>query len=334
MLPKVSILTPAYNCAHLIHRLLDSVLIQTYSNIEMFVIDDGSTDNTQQIIAVYKTRFNERGYQLEYVWQQNQGQSVAINNGLKLIQGEYLVWPDADDFYAEPDAIEALVQALDSAPEDVGLARSFQYLVDEDTLKIVGKYVASPAQRKTNLFEDCLFCQNGFWFTPGTFMVRTDKLFSVIPNREIFTAKEAGQNMQLLLPVLYNYNCITIEKYLYKVLFRPDSHSRIRTTCEESIYRDNIYLKTRISTLNNMKDFQNDKKDLLIKKLNDEYEMRAFRIVCSFGKHKEASKIYKSLKQKKSHLLTKKMTLIYYVSYVPFLISAYKYMVKVLKLRR
>ncbi|GHV89470.1 hypothetical protein AGMMS50267_18300 [Spirochaetia bacterium] len=109
-----------------------------------------------------------------------------------MIQGEYFVWPDADDFYAEPNAIEVLVQALDSAPEDVGLVRSFQYLVDEDTLEIVGKHAISPAQRKTNLFEDCLFSENGFWWTPGTFMVRTGKLFSVIPNREIFIAKEAG----------------------------------------------------------------------------------------------------------------------------------------------
>ena len=58
----VSLLTPCYNAGHLIHRLLDSVLNQTYPFIEMIVIDDGSTDNSEQVIRSYISRFEERGY--------------------------------------------------------------------------------------------------------------------------------------------------------------------------------------------------------------------------------------------------------------------------------
>ena len=58
----VNILTPAYNCASLITRLLDSVLEQTYPNIEMFVVDDGSTDDTANVVKSYINKFLDRGY--------------------------------------------------------------------------------------------------------------------------------------------------------------------------------------------------------------------------------------------------------------------------------
>jgi glycosyltransferase involved in cell wall biosynthesis len=97
----VSLLTPMYNTDKYIHRLLDSVLSQDYPSIEMIIIDDGSTDNSKDIVKSYIQPFAEKGYTLKYVYQENQGQSVAIKNGLQLISGEFLAWPDSDDFYAE-----------------------------------------------------------------------------------------------------------------------------------------------------------------------------------------------------------------------------------------
>ena len=95
--PLVYILTPSYNCGQYIYRLLNSVLTQTYPNIEMTVIDDGSTDNTKDIIISYQFKFAARCYKLNYVYQNNQGLSSTINNGLKLVHGDFLIWPDADD---------------------------------------------------------------------------------------------------------------------------------------------------------------------------------------------------------------------------------------------
>ena len=60
----VTIITPSYNSAHLIIRLLDSVLTQTYPNVEMFVIDDGSTDDTKDVVESYILAFQRRGYVL------------------------------------------------------------------------------------------------------------------------------------------------------------------------------------------------------------------------------------------------------------------------------
>ena len=135
----VSIITPCYNNASIIYRLLDSILNQSYPNIEMFVIDDGSTDNLSSIIRNYIAKFEKKGYSLTYIYQENQGQSVAINNGLKLIKGKYLVWPDSDDYYASDIAIESMVEILKNAKANIGAVRTLAYVRDEDTLKIKRK---------------------------------------------------------------------------------------------------------------------------------------------------------------------------------------------------
>ena len=223
----ISILTPSYNNGDIIHRLLDSILMQTYQKIEMFVIDDGSSDNTKEIVLKYIDKFSKRGIALNYIYQSNQGQSVAINKGLKLINGEYLVWPDADDFYASNTVLEEMVNAFRESNENVGMVRTYANLLDEKSLKVIGNVGPSYKQKTTlSLFEDCLFARPTFWFAPGEYMVRVDVLSECIPELDIYTSKLAGQNWQIMLPILYRYECKTIEKFSYNILVRKMSHSR------------------------------------------------------------------------------------------------------------
>lgn len=98
----VSIITPCYNGAHLIPRLLDSVLAQDYPTVEMFVVDDGSTDTTIEVVDGYAPRFEAHGYTLRCLHREHQGQSAALSLGLKEVKGEYLLWPDSDDYFTPP----------------------------------------------------------------------------------------------------------------------------------------------------------------------------------------------------------------------------------------
>ena len=82
----VSIITPCYNTGDILHRLLDSILSQDYPHVEMYAINDGSNDNTEDVIKGHIPKFQEKGYELHYVYQENSGQSAALNNGLKLIK--------------------------------------------------------------------------------------------------------------------------------------------------------------------------------------------------------------------------------------------------------
>lgn len=101
---QVSIIIPVYNCEKYILECLDSVCRQTLSNIEVICIDDGSVDHSCHIIQEY----SESDNRVKVVRQQNQGAGSARNLGLQLATGEYVAFLDADDFYFEDNALEAL----------------------------------------------------------------------------------------------------------------------------------------------------------------------------------------------------------------------------------
>ena len=245
----ISIITASYNCGKYIHRLLDSVLMQTYPAIEMFVVDDGSIDDTQSIIERYIPLFENKGYSLSYHYQENQGQSVAVNNALKMIKGEYLVWPDADDFYKTKDALEILASPLKNSLDDVGMSRCFLEYLNEDDLRVV-RTIKSDHPFSESLFEDCLFGTQGFWYCSGGYMVKTGVLRETIPDLEIYTEHDAGQNWQLMLPVLYEHKCITVPSVNYSVLMRNSSHSRGQYSTRTQVNKQlNGYRNTILSTL-------------------------------------------------------------------------------------
>lgn len=246
----VSILTPAYNAASHIRWLLDSVLMQDYSSIEMIIIDDGSSDNTMDIVESYIDMFSSRGYLLQCFSQPNGGQSSAINYGLKKVRGEYLVWPDSDDYYATTEAISKMVSALANSGADVSVVRCLNIHVDEHNRKEIYRIPIADDLDRTDLWMDCLRGEHGFWFQPGDYMCKMGVLDKVIPNREIYTERLAGQNWQILLPLFCKYRCITIKEYLYYIVERNNSHSRtINNDFEKSMEKEKSYGNTILQTI-------------------------------------------------------------------------------------
>ncbi len=104
----VSVIIPCFNHGQYVVDAISSVLNQSYHNFEVIVVDDGSTDNTREIVATI-------GGQVLYIWQQNQGLSAARNSGIKAAKGSYIGLLDADDMY-EPDFLYTLVSILEGDP--------------------------------------------------------------------------------------------------------------------------------------------------------------------------------------------------------------------------
>lgn|SRR5574337_37784 len=107
--PTVSVVVPAYNAAAFLRRAIDSVLGQTAVDLELLVVDDGSTDATLQLLAGY-------GERLQAIPQVNAGPAGARNRGLALARGRYIAFLDADDWWL-PEKLGRQVALLDSRPE-------------------------------------------------------------------------------------------------------------------------------------------------------------------------------------------------------------------------
>ena len=92
--PTVSVIIPTYNRAYLIDRSIQSVLNQTYQDFELIVVDDGSTDNTEDIIR----QFQEKDKRIKYIkYDKNKGGSAARNTGIKNSVRKYIAFQDSDD---------------------------------------------------------------------------------------------------------------------------------------------------------------------------------------------------------------------------------------------
>ena len=111
----ISVVIPAYNVEQYIEKCLDSVLCQTYRDLEVIVVDDGSTDNTAQLIKKYTS-----DKRVKYINQENAGVSAARNNGMNAASGEYLAFVDSDD-YLENTMYEKLYAALLKTDVDVAV---------------------------------------------------------------------------------------------------------------------------------------------------------------------------------------------------------------------
>jgi len=150
--PLVSIIIPTFNRAHLIGETLDSVLAQTYQNWECIVVDDGSTDNTDEVVGAYV----KKDPRFQYHKRPNThkpGGNGARNYGFELSQGEYVQWFDDDDLM-DDDKIEKQLLIL----RDINYAVSFcswgKFINDKSDVKINPKPYFKNYESAFKLFQD------------------------------------------------------------------------------------------------------------------------------------------------------------------------------------
>jgi glycosyltransferase involved in cell wall biosynthesis len=134
--PLVSVIIPAYNAEIFIARTLQSVLSQTYQNIEVLVVDDGSKDRTAEIVE----SFAQKDSRIILLQQTNAGVAAARNLAIEKSRGEYIAPIDADDIWY-PQKLEKQVQCMLEAEPSVGLVYAWSTFINEEDV-IIGKYTS------------------------------------------------------------------------------------------------------------------------------------------------------------------------------------------------
>lgn len=148
MSPKVSVLLPTFNRAHIICGAIESIQKQTFSDWELIVMDDGSKDNTREVI----NRLMETDLRIRYVYKENEGLSATRAKAVGHARGEYITLIDDDDFYL-PCKLELQAKYLDENP-DAGLVYSYVDQVDGNKT-FVRKLPVEPARDFYDLANEC-----------------------------------------------------------------------------------------------------------------------------------------------------------------------------------
>lgn len=148
---KVSVMIPTYNRKELLKEALESVIKQTYRPIECVIVDDGSTDNSREVISDFKD-YNDESFQIKYIYQENSGAQVARNLGTLNCTGEFIQYLDSDDLL-DSQKIEKQVDILIKNPDLDGTFGDFRKGVPENNKLQI-------AFESENLFEQFLikFC--------------------------------------------------------------------------------------------------------------------------------------------------------------------------------
>lgn len=249
----VSIIVPCYNGEKFIKRCFNSILNQSYKKIQLIIVNDGSTDNSESIILEYKDKFIENGIEFEYLYKENGGPSSAINEGLKLVKGKYLTLLDIDDYIMEK-SIELKVNFLEEN-NDYDIVRTNGYYVTEDNLEQKENLFIVNQEEKDNIriFDDLISGKTNNW--AGSYMLRSNKLFNFYKDRNIYESR-FGQNLQVLLPLAYRGKSGFIDIPLMKYIKQKESLSQVNN------------LENQINNLLGYKDIRLQMVDLIV----DKYE--------------------------------------------------------------
>lgn len=133
--PLVSVVIPTYNRAQQTIAAIESVLAQTYPNIEIIVVDDGSRDGSSEVIQQFVSQRTNGCQQILFFNQPNQGASVARNTGIAKVRGEYIAFLDSDDLW-DPEKLEWQVQALEQFKNECGACFTDARLVNNSGLDV------------------------------------------------------------------------------------------------------------------------------------------------------------------------------------------------------
>ena len=124
--PLISVMMPTYNNGKYIKQAIDSIYAQNYNNIEIIVIDDGSTDNTKEILQQYKN--------IKYFYMEHKGISFARNKALECAKGEYIAFCDSDDYWL-PNKLKTQIEYFEEHPECEIVFTKYKNIIEEDQLK-------------------------------------------------------------------------------------------------------------------------------------------------------------------------------------------------------
>lgn len=233
--PQISIIVPVYNIESYLPRCISSIMEQSYTNYELILIDDGSSDKSAKICDEYAAIDNR----IQAVHQSNQGVSEARNHGIRLSRGKYICFIDGDD-YIEKTMLESLLSGFDSEVELT--ICGFQCEYEDGSLiyssKFANNFILNTEFAIRSLFEDKLYRYQGYIWNK-LFILDTIKEFEITFNPHIYYNEDR----------LFCFEYIKQSKMIYFSTTIQYHHIFSDTSAMSSIKKDGCFNKKYITDL-------------------------------------------------------------------------------------
>lgn len=197
--PKVSVVIPTFNRCELVQLAIDSVLSQTFQDLEIIVVDDGSTDGTDQALQKY-------GSQIKYVFQDNAGESVAREQGVALSSGEYIAFLDSDDIWL-PEKLARQIDVLITHPR-VGFVYCWAYMIDSR-----GSHLPRPPLGyglNPSVMTLGQLLENNYIVAPGSSLVIRREVYDAAHGYDQMIQFAEDWDLCLRLAVRHEFACVAI----------------------------------------------------------------------------------------------------------------------------
>lgn len=232
-MPKISVIMPVYNGELFVQQSIDSLLIQSFQDWELVVVDDGSKDRTPLILEKYKDQ------RIKVFRQANQGEAGARNMGLQQATGEYVAFLDADDLYL-PNALEDLSVYLDSHPQ-FDVVFSDGDIFDENEHLLMSLTDVRPGIHTGRILEKVII-SSSVVTVPVCTMTRRSKILqhNIQFDRNVVIGPDWDFWIQLAAQVEFGY----LDKKTCK--YRIHTTNISRTTGSEKRRKDELYRRMKI----------------------------------------------------------------------------------------
>ena len=246
MTEKITVIVPVYNVENYLEKCLDSLINQTYKNLEIIVINDGSTDNSGEICQEYAQKDNR----IVYIEKENGGLSDARNVGLDKMTGSYVTFIDSDD-WIEQDYIETLYKKIVEYQADISVGNYYSYNEDEETyyFHIYGDSYYEKVYDNISIFENLYESQEmkSFALISAWGKLYKAKLFDYLRFDKGKLGEDGYFNQKMYLSV---NKVVYLNKGLYA--YRQRSGSITNTWTEKWMHALVDAMSERITLLANM----------------------------------------------------------------------------------
>ncbi|MDE3184122.1 MAG: glycosyltransferase family 2 protein [Bacteroidota bacterium] len=236
--PLVSVLIPCYNVSALVERAVNSILKQDYTNLELWLIDDASTDDTVEKINSFE---DDRIRVISFT--KNTKKVGAVNEVLQKVQGDYIAFQDADD-WSEPTRIKEQVEQFLHDP-DLGICfTNYRYTGEKNGLP--EKISLTDKELKNEFLNYSYKREAGTSPTNCPTMMISKAALEKTGGYHPFFAGRVAEDIQWIYRILKDFKGITVDKPLYNYTVREGSLTEISSTGENPKYNYSVQLLSKI----------------------------------------------------------------------------------------